>query len=67
MMGIIIRKLPKEYDAAVKAVRDLHRFRTYGKNDEMGKIANFEDNTRRNYETEWLPVYSELRTEHHRV
>ena len=60
---MIIRKLPKEYDVAVKAVRDLHRFRTYGKNGDIGKITNFEDNTRRNYETEWLPLYSELRTE----
>ncbi len=46
----------KEYDAAVKAVRDLHRFRTYGKLGEIGKITNYEDNTRRNYETEWLPL-----------
>ncbi len=60
---MIIRKLPKEYDVAVKAVRDLHRFRTYGKLGEMEKITNFEDNTRRNYETEWLPLYSELRFE----
>ena len=39
---MIIRKLPKEYDVAVKAVRDLHRFRTYGKNGDIGKITNFE-------------------------
>jgi hypothetical protein len=57
---MIIRKLPTEYDAAVKAVRDLHRFRDYGKLGEIGKITNLEDNTRRNYETEWLPLYSEL-------
>jgi len=60
---LIIRKLPKEYDAAVKSVRDLHRFRTYGKEGEIGTITNLEDNTRRNYETEWLPVYLELRYE----
>ena len=29
----------------------------------MGSITNLEDNTRRNYETEWLPVYAELRYE----
>jgi hypothetical protein len=61
---LIIRKLPKEYDAAVKAVRDLHRFRAYGKEgDNISKITNLEDNTRRNYETKWLPRYLELRTE----
>ena len=60
---MVIRKLPKEYDAAVKAVRDLHRFRSYGKLGDIGKITNLEDNTRRNYETEWLPVYAELRYE----
>jgi hypothetical protein len=60
---MIIRKLPKEYDVAVKAVRDLHRFRSYGRIGEMGSITNLEDNTRRNYETEWLPVYAELRYE----
>ncbi len=27
---LILRKLPKEYDVAVKTVRDLHRFRAYG-------------------------------------
>jgi hypothetical protein len=37
---MIIRKLPKEYDAAVKSVRDLHRFRTYGKEGEIGTITN---------------------------
>jgi hypothetical protein len=60
---LIIRKLPKEYDAAVKAVRDLHRFRAYGKEGDISEITNLEDNTRRNYETEWLPRYLELRTE----
>jgi hypothetical protein len=30
---LIIRKLPKEYDVAVKTVRDLHRFRAYGKRE----------------------------------
>jgi hypothetical protein len=43
--------------------RDRHRFRTYGKEGEIGTITNLEDNTRRNYETEWLPVYLELRYE----
>jgi hypothetical protein len=54
---LIIRKLPKEYDVAVKSVRDLHRFRAYGKEGDISKITNLEDNTRRNYETEWLPRY----------
>jgi hypothetical protein len=48
---------------AVKTVRDLHRFRAYGKEGDISKITNLEDNTRRNYETEWLPRYLELRTE----
>jgi hypothetical protein len=60
---LIIRKLPKEYDVAVKTVRDLHRFRAYGKEGDISKITNVEDNTRRNYETEWLPRYDELRIE----
>ncbi len=60
---LILRKLPKEYDVAVKTVRDLHRFRAYGKEGDISKITNLEDNTRRNYETEWLPRYLELRTE----
>jgi hypothetical protein len=60
---MVIRKLPKEYDAAVKVVRDLHRFRSYGRLGEIGSITNLEDNSRRNYETEWLPVYAELRYE----
>jgi hypothetical protein len=60
---LIIRKLPKEYDVAVKTVRDLHRFWAYGKEGDISKITNLEDNTRRNYETEWLPRYLELRTE----
>jgi hypothetical protein len=55
---LIFRKLPKEYDVAVKTVRDLHRFRAYGK-----EVTNLEDNTRRDYETEWLSRYLELRTE----
>ena len=60
---MIIRKLPIEYDGAVKTVRDLHRFRAYGKEGDISKITNLEDNTRRNYETEWLPRYLELREE----
>jgi len=60
---IIIRKLHIEYDGAVKTVRDLHRFRAYGKEGDISKITNLEDNTRRNYETEWLPRYLELREE----
>jgi hypothetical protein len=30
---------------------------------DISKITSLEDNTRRNYETEWLPRYVELRTE----
>jgi hypothetical protein len=60
---LIIRKLPKEYDVAVNRVRDLHRFRAYGKEGDIASITNLEDNTRRNYETEWLPRYLELREE----
>jgi hypothetical protein len=58
---VILRTLPKKYDPAVKTVRDLHRFRTYGKGNAIGTITNLEDSTRRNYETEWLPNYEELR------
>ena len=47
----------------MKTVRDLHRFRTYGKDNTIGKITNLEDSSRRNYETEWLPNYDELRAE----
>ncbi len=60
---LILRNLPKEYDVAVKTVRDLHRFLAYGKEEDISKITNLEDNSRRNYETEWLPRYVELRTE----
>ncbi len=64
LVRLILRKLPKEHDSAVKTVRDPHRFRTYGKdNNTIGKITNLEDSSRRNYETEWLPNYEELRAE----
>ena len=63
LVRIILRHRPKEYDSAVKTVMDLHRFRMYGKNWDVDNITNLEDNTRVNYNTDWLPKYDELRAE----
>jgi hypothetical protein len=60
---LIIRLLPKEYDAAVKSVRDLVRFRKAGEEGTMGTITNLEDVSRINYSEDWLPPYDELRAE----
>jgi hypothetical protein len=60
---LILRLRPKEYDSAVKTVMDLHRFRLYGKEGDLAKITNLEDNSRVNYHTDWLPDYEELRME----
>jgi hypothetical protein len=46
LVRIILRHRPKEYDAAVKTVMDLHRFRLYGKEGNVSKITNLEDNSR---------------------
>jgi hypothetical protein len=63
LVRIILRHRPKEYDAAVKTVMDLHRFRLYGKGGDVSKITNLEDNSRAIYNTDWLPKYEELRAE----
>jgi hypothetical protein len=63
LVRIILRHRPKEYDSAVKTVMDLHRFRLYGKDWDVSKITNLEDNSRVNYNTDWLPNYDELRAE----
>ena len=63
LVRIILRHRPKEYDAAVKTVMDLHRFRLYGKEGDVSKITNLEDNSRVIYNTDWLPNYDELRAE----
>ncbi len=63
LVQIILRHRPKEYDAAVKTVMDLHRFRLFGREGGVSKITNLEDNSRVNYNTDWLPRYDELRAE----
>jgi hypothetical protein len=63
LVRIILRHRPKEYDAAVKTVMDLHRFRLYGRGGDLGSITNLEDNSRVIYNTDWLPNYEELRQE----
>ncbi len=62
LVRLIIRFLPKEYDAAV-TVRDLVRFRKAGEAGTMGQITNLEDVSRINYSEDWLPPYEELRAE----
>ena len=64
LVRLIIDKLPKEYDAAVKYVKNLHKLRKYGESGNVAHITNREDNARVNYEDEWLPPYEELRIEH---
>jgi hypothetical protein len=61
LVRLILDKLPKEYDAAVKYVKNLHKLRKYGKSGDVAHIANREDNAQVNYEDEWLPPYEELR------
>jgi hypothetical protein len=63
LVRIILRHRPKEYDAAVKTVMDLHRFRLFGREGDVSRITNLEDNSRVNYNTDWLPRYDELRAE----
>ena len=63
MVRIILRHRPQEYDSAVKTVMDLHRFRMYSKGGDVSKITNLDDNTRVNYQDDWLPDYKELRKE----
>ncbi len=62
LVRIILRTRPKEYDSAVKFVMDLHRFRLYAKEGDLGRITNLEDNSRVIYNAaDWLPNYDELR------
>ena len=63
LVRIILRTVPAEYDQAVKSVRDLTKLRKYGLVGDLTKITNKEDNTRTNYDDEWLPPYDELRVE----
>ena len=63
LVRILLRTLPAEYDAAVKSVRDLTKLRKYGLLGDLTQITNKEDNTRTNYDDEWLPPYDELRVE----
>ncbi len=57
LVRIILRHRPKEYDSAVKTVMDLHRFRLYGKEGDLSKITNLEDNSRVICNNDWLPNY----------
>jgi hypothetical protein len=61
LVRIILRHRPKEYDDAVKTVMDLHRFRLYAKEGDVARITNLDDNSRLNYNVDWLPDYNELR------
>ena len=63
LVRILLRTLPKEYDQAVKAVQDLARLRKASSEGQVDQITNLEDNVRRNYSSEWLPRYDELRAE----
>jgi hypothetical protein len=63
LVRIVLRTVPQEYDQAVKSVRDLTKLRKYGVMGDLTKITNKEDNTRTNYDDEWLPPYDELRVE----
>ena len=63
LVRIILEKLPKEYDEAVKTCRNILRFRKASESGSMTTITNLEDNVRMNYSTDWLPPYIELRTE----
>ena len=63
LVKIILRTIPAEYDQSVKSVRDLTRVRKYGESGDLTTISNAEDNTRINYSDEWVPPYTELRTE----
>jgi hypothetical protein len=59
---IVLSKVPAEYDPAVKSVHDMVRFRKAGESGELAKITNLEDHSRKNYSSDWLPPYEELRT-----
>ena len=63
LVRIVLRTVPQEYDQAVKSVRDLTKLRKYGVMGDLTQITNKEDNTRTNYDDEWLPPYDELRIE----
>jgi hypothetical protein len=63
LVRIILRTVPQEYDQAVKSVRDMTKLRKYGMMGDLTQITNKEDNTRINYDDEWLPPYDELRFE----
>jgi hypothetical protein len=63
LVRILLRTLPAEYDSAVTSVCDLTKLRKYGLLGDLTRITNKEDNTRTNYDDEWLPPYDELRVE----
>ena len=59
---ITLRFLPKEYDAAVKEVRSLVRFRKDGEAGTISTISNLEDISRMNYSEDlWLLQSTRMR------
>ena len=63
LVRIILRTISGEYDAAVKSMHDMVRFRKANATGLLGSITNLPDHSRKNYSEEWLPPYEELRAE----
>ena len=57
----ILNALPAEYDDAVQNVRNLVRIREMIKSGNIDLVTNVDDAIKINYDTTWLPPYSELR------
>jgi hypothetical protein len=63
LVRIILKHIPKEYDACIKTCRGFIRMRKAGNEGNLAGITNLEDHVRMNYCEDWLPDYTELRTE----
>ena len=63
LVRMILKHIPKEYDACIKTCRGFIRMRKAGVEGNLAGITNLEDNIRMNYCEDWLPDYTELRTE----
>jgi hypothetical protein len=63
MVRMILKHIPKEYDACIKTCRGFIRMRKAGTEGNLAGITNLEDHVRMNYCEDWLPDYTELRTE----
>jgi hypothetical protein len=63
LVRIILKHIPKEYDACIKTCRGFIRIRKAGVEGNLAAISNIDDNVRMNYCEDWLPDYAELRTE----